>query len=387
VDVQVATRIFISKSMMGFMSLLVLIYCICILTYTFRFKAFGKNEIKVNRSKTKFSIIIPFRNEEEHLPQLLHSIIELDYPSTLFEVLLVDDASEDHSKSICEEWQRHNPGLKVSILENKGLAKSPKKSAILTALQKASGDYILTTDADCQLPESWLLQYDNYIQYQPSDLIAGPVKIIEEKSFWTKFQVLDLMSLQVIGLGSFKTASPLFCNAANLCYRAQSLKDLQAFSQHKDIISGDDVFNLEVFQQNDKIINAIVDERATVWTKAENNFGALTQQRIRWASKTKYYKNKWAVFLGVIVLATNLCLVMSLVLALFYQDFDRFYWLWFFKLSIDFYTLYSGNLFFKFNICWRDYLIMLFIYPFVSSYFGLLSLNGSYQWKGRNHRF
>ena len=50
--------------------------------------------------KTRFSIIIPFRNEAENLPNLLKTIAELNYPSELFEIIFVNDASDDHSETI-----------------------------------------------------------------------------------------------------------------------------------------------------------------------------------------------------------------------------------------------------------------------------------------------
>ena len=45
--------------------------------------------------KTSFSIIVPFRNEAENLPVLLESFSKLNYPTDLFEVILVDDESEE----------------------------------------------------------------------------------------------------------------------------------------------------------------------------------------------------------------------------------------------------------------------------------------------------
>ncbi len=372
--------------MMGFLSLLVLLYCIVMLFYAFRFKAYTPQDLEDKSPQNSFSIIIPFRNEAQHLPQLLKSISALNYPPSLFEILLIDDHSEDDSKAICEQWLTKNTRLNISILKNQNLAQSPKKSAIMTALEVAEKDYILTTDADCLLPEEWLLHFDEHLQNNASDLVAGPVRIIEDANFWTKFQVLDMMSLQVIGLASFKTPSALFCNAANLCYRTQVLKDIQAFDKHKDITSGDDVFNLEAFQKQGKAVSALVHSDATVWTKAEEDFQSLTQQRIRWASKAKFYSNTLLVALGVLVLLTNLGLILSLIFGFSSLDFQWFWWLWMFKLGTDFYVLYVGNQFFNTALCLRDYLMMLLVYPFVSSFFGLWSLKGDFSWKGRDYR-
>lgn len=372
--------------MMGFLSLLVLLYCTVMLFYAFRFKAYTPQDLDDKSPQNSFSIIIPFRNEAQHLPQLLKSLSAMNYPPSFFEILLVNDHSEDDSKAICNKWLDENTRLNISILDNLDLAQSPKKSAILTALEVVEKDYILTTDADCLLPENWLLHFDQHLQNNPSELIAGPVKIIEESTFWTKFQVLDLMSLQVVGLGSFKTPSALLCNAANLCYKTSTLKELGAFDKHKNVISGDDVFNLEVFQQRGKNSSALVHPQATVWTTAEPDFQSLSQQRIRWASKAKFYRNRWLKALGLIVLLTNLILILSLILAFTIEGFQHFWWLWLFKLGVDFYVLYVGNQFFRVNLCLREYLIMLLVYPFAGSYFGVLSLKGNFRWKGRPYK-
>lgn len=372
--------------MIGFMSLLVLVYCIVMLFYTFKFKAFQGFELAESPTKSSFSIIIPFRNEAEYLPQLLKSLSELNYPKSLFEIILVDDHSEDDSRATCEDWVSKLDLKNTEIVENQNLSESPKKSAILSAIKVVNKNFILTTDADCLVPENWLKFYDQHIQKNDSDLIAGPVKIIEEGNFWTKFQVLDLMSLQVLGLGSFKTPSALICNAANLCYKVDALKEIKAFQHHKDVISGDDIFNLEAFQNAGKKVSALVHEHAVVWTKPEKDFHALTQQRIRWASKAKFYKNTWLIAIGFIVFLTNLSLVLSLILAFRFDSFQYFWWLWLFKISVDFYLLYTGNHFFKTNLCLRDYLVMLLVYPFTSVYFAALSFSGKFSWKGRDYK-
>jgi cellulose synthase/poly-beta-1,6-N-acetylglucosamine synthase-like glycosyltransferase len=82
--------------------------------------------------QTKFSVIIPFRNEAERLPNLLASIIGLRYPTHLIEVIFVDDASEDDSVAIIETalQDSQNPSeIIFKIIPNRRLSGSPKKDA------------------------------------------------------------------------------------------------------------------------------------------------------------------------------------------------------------------------------------------------------------------
>ena len=59
--------------------------------------------------KNRFSIVIPFRNEAHNLPGLLKSISIINYPSDLFEILLVNDESVDNFNQIIKEFRKQNP--------------------------------------------------------------------------------------------------------------------------------------------------------------------------------------------------------------------------------------------------------------------------------------
>lgn len=365
----------------------VLLYAVIMLFYGVQFKKLHIQNLNYSVPKTKFSIIIPFRNEADNLPKLIKSLSELIYPNILFEIYFVDDFSEDDSKSICLKYIKKYKLDNVRVLTNQNLAKSPKKSAVLTALQLIKNGYVLTTDADCLLPDKWLLHFNQHIEKHKPVLIAGPVCMATEKTFWSRFQVLDLMSMQVIGLGSFKTTNPLMCNAANLAYEVKTLKSLHAFHQHQHHISGDDIFNLQIFKRSGKKISALVHPEALVWTKTESSFEKLTQQRIRWASKAKYYKNSVLIGLGLLVFITNLGLVISLFQLLFEGDFDKFFWLiWLIKLAVDYIILRIGQKFFKPGICMKDYVLMLIVYPFINLYFAIFSFIGKFTWKGRSYK-
>src|SRR5690606_27201900 len=88
--------------------------------------------------KTTFTVIVPFRNEAENLPTLLKSIQDLKYPINLFEVILVDDESNDNSVKIIEKVLdtlrfRRDTRTDISIINSERKTHAPKKDAITTA--------------------------------------------------------------------------------------------------------------------------------------------------------------------------------------------------------------------------------------------------------------
>ena len=170
------------------------------------------------KQKTAFTIVVPFRNEAENLPFLLESFSKMNYPTDLFEVILVDDESEERFQisDFRPERQRTGEALQISTIANIRTSNSPKKDAITTAIQVVKNDWIITTDADCVVPENWLLTLDNYIQNHEVAMIAGAVTYNGNNSFLHHFQQLDLASLQGATIGSFGIGKGFMCNGANL---------------------------------------------------------------------------------------------------------------------------------------------------------------------------
>jgi glycosyltransferase involved in cell wall biosynthesis len=131
--------------------------------------------------KTFFSIVVPFRNERGNLPVLLDSIRKLNYPIDLFQkIILVDDFSEDDSVAIRLQLAYGKWLFQFTLLENISVTGSPKKDAIARAVP-ITKDWILTTDADCILPQRLLATLDAYIQQNEVSMLVGAVTYTSKK--------------------------------------------------------------------------------------------------------------------------------------------------------------------------------------------------------------
>jgi glycosyltransferase involved in cell wall biosynthesis len=217
---------------------ILIIYCLTIVWLIYGFTKVNSFDFNSLAPINKFTIVVPFRNEADNLPLLLDSISKLNYPNDLFEVILVDDESK-------EKFKVQSLKFKVSILNNIRVSSSPKKDAIVSAMQFVKSDWIITTDADCVVPENWLLTLDNYIQNHEVSMIAGAVTYDCSNSFLRQFQQLDLASLQGATIGSFGIGKGFMCNGANLAYTKLLFEELNGFNGNDKIASGDDVFLLQ----------------------------------------------------------------------------------------------------------------------------------------------
>ncbi len=365
----------------------VLLYCgyIVALSHGFTkvkaFKAIGSVPV------TTFSIIIPFRNEEQNLKRLLDSIAALDYPTEKFELLFVDDFSEDFSVNVINKWRIQNGKIQTTLLENLRLSASPKKDAISRAVPVIENQWIITTDADCIVPQNWLTTFNNYILGNDVDMIAAPVAYDGKMSFLHHFQRLDMLSLQGVTIGSFGIGNPFMCNGANFAYTKKCYSELGGFAGNTTVASGDDVFLLQKAVLKDKSrVHYLKSNGAVVKSKPVDSWSQLLQQRIRWGSKTSDYNTNFGIELALVTFLGNFAIVLLALLAVFeIIDWRIAAGLFVIKSVPDFILLVQtngfligGRLFFPF--------FSAVLYPFFCVMVVLAAVFGKYEWKGRKYK-
>ena len=358
-----------------------LIYILFIgqLIYGFnRMKRFSKKEFT---PKTSFTIVVPFRNEKDNLPNLLHSISLLNYPKDLVEIILVDDDSYDGWKMEDGRWK-----FEIRLIKNEKKSNSPKKDAIETAIEIAKNEWIITTDADCLVQKDWLTIYDQYIQENEVEMVASGVCYVPKSGFLSAFQNLDFLSLQGATIGSFGINQPFMCNGANFAYSKSFFKELNGFQGNETIASGDDVFLLQkAVSVAPKKVGFLLAKESIVATNPVATWSDLFQQRVRWASKSTGYSSSYGKILAVMVFGGNLVWIVSFLLWLTsVLDQNIFMLFVALKFLIDYILIYKTANFFESKL--QYVLASSLLYPFFSVSVAVYSLFGKYNWKGRNFR-
>lgn len=338
--------------------------------------------------KNRFSIVIPFRNEAHNLPDLLQSLSAMKYPAELFEILLVNDDSEDNFNPIISAFKHQNPILNLSLSQNVRKTNSPKKDAINTAINMSNFEWIVTTDADCVVPKLWLQSLNQYILDEKPLFISAPVKFSAQNSFLHHFQQLNFTSLIGSTIGGFGIGSPFLCNGANLCYQKTTFFEVNGFEKNTNIASGDDIFLMEkMLKAFPKKVKFLKSAEAIVETNSENTWKLFINQQIRWASKSDSYTNLFAKFLGILVFLENFLLIVLGILSLLFPKIWIYLALVFAaKIIVDFILIAQTSVFLKSTKSLKYYLPVSVLYPFFIVYAGFLSTFKNYEWKGRNFK-
>ena len=369
------------------LTILFVTYIFCMAAVVFGFKKTKVFSSEILQSKIRFSILIPFRNEAENLPNLLKTIAKLNYPSELFEIIFVNDASEDNSESIISAAIERSK-FSLKRIQNKRVSNSPKKDAISEAIKNANFEWIVTTDADCELPENWLKTLDAFIQKNNPLMVCGPVIYKSNGSFIENFQQLDGWSLQTVTIGSFGLGKPMLSNGANLAYKKDAFLNVNGFSGNDHIASGDDIFLLEKIKKAfPKQVHFLKSKDFIVSTKPQQTWKEVINQRIRWASKTSKQKNIVSILLGMLVFLVNISIIALPFIMLFNSENLLIYTsLLFFKILTDYIILKQAALFFNKEILPWKFLWQPFLYAVIVMLVVLGSFGGNYSWKGRTFK-
>ena len=338
--------------------------------------------------QTKFSIVIPARNEAANIENCIAGILAQNYPSHLFELIVIDDFSEDETANIVGSiaLQYNN----VRLLRLQDFTKDEniiayKKRAIEIAIEQANHTWIVTTDADCSFTNNWLASYDAYIQEHNCVMVAAPVAYKNTGSFLSVFQVLDFISLQGITAAAVGSGSHTLCNGANLCYSKEAFEHVGKFSGIDHLPSGDDMLLMHKMKKSyPEKIGYLYAQDAVVTTAPSATLDLFIQQRIRWSSKALGYQDKIIFWILLLVYLVNFSLLVYLPVNLI-ETGNINNWLVFIgcKTLVEIPFMYAAAKFFnQQKLLWWFLLMQPFhiLYTVVAGWFGTF---GSYKWKGR----
>ncbi|MEO5648261.1 MAG: glycosyltransferase [Chitinophagaceae bacterium] len=331
------------------------------------------------------SVIIPARNEELNLPTCIESILKQDYPKACYEVIVADDFSEDATVKVVQDFKLANVQvLKLSEHINSRL-NSYKKVAIKLAIDNCKGELVVTTDADCIVPPTWLSTIAAFYSENDASFIASPVAYHKEKNFLSIFQSLDFMTLQGITGASVYRKIYAMCNGANLAYKKSVFYAVNGFEGIDDIASGDDMLLMHKIQKSfPGEVFYLKSNKAIVNTDAMPTLSSFFNQRIRWASKTGKYQEKKLVIVLMLVYAFNVWFLVLGIAGIF--SITALYWflgLLVVKTIVELFYLYPVATFFgKRKLLWWFPAAQPFhiLYTIIAGWLGRF---GTYRWKGR----
>ena len=365
-------------------------YCYIIRRYIREWDALIEWEIPRDFSPTtKISVLIPARNEANNIGACLDTIQQQNYPAELFEVIVIDDHSEDATASIAKSY----PFTSVIVLSDHLQSKeinSYKKKAIEIAIAQSTGDLIVCTDADCIAPNNWLRYFASMYEKEASKFIAAPVNFHQEENLIELFQSLDFVGMMCVTGAGIQGKFMNTCNGANLAYDKKAFYEVNGFEGINNIASGDDILLMHKMSKAfPNHISFLKNRNATILTKAKPTLKSFFNQRLRWATKNSGY-GEWEI---IFILAMVLFLCMSIVFSLLSWPFFgvimlmAFGFQLVFKTIADYFFLKKMSTYFKKEELMKSFIPAQYLHIL---YIVVVGIAGNfvkrYEWKGRKVR-
>jgi len=351
----------------------------------------GARPVGISKPRTEFiSIVVPVRNEEKNIANLLAGIERQSLPKDQFELIIIDDQSEDGTVEIINKFIVS--GNVATQLRQRELdakhQKSPKKSALSMGISEARGEIIVTTDGDCRIGDNWLNSMLDAFDQEEVKFVSGPVALQGSNQIFAQIQTIEFASLIGTGGAMINLSYPLICNGANLAFRKSAFNHVGGYHGNIDTSTGDDVFLMQKIHRSfKKSIKFLKDPRALVYSDVEKSLSSLIHQRKRWASKWNKYLLPFSWVLPVFLFVHYLTFFFAIVaLFIFPHIFLTIGIMILIKFVADYIFLKKVMNFCKLRLNISMFLLCELLYPFYVVLFGVIVHFGKFTWKGRSYK-
>ncbi len=364
---------------------IVLLYIALIVFYLRNWNKTRGISIASNKPNLPFvSVIIVGRNEADNIKTCLESISNNLFPKEKYEIIYIDDHSTDDSPEILKSLDIEN----LTFYELKDFIdgnpiNNYKKTAIKYAISIAKGEIILQTDADTVVGKKWIASHLSSYLNSEINFATAPILYKVNDNCLEQFQKYDILVTAGVTAAGINSGLHYMANGANMSFRKKVYLE---HNTDNPFASGDDMFLVQnIANKNKKSVSFIKEKEAVVYTYPETTLKSFVAQRLRWATKTSSYKDPGLKATVLLVFFTNVFILVSPFLYLFFAKLRLLIALMvLLKFIIDVIFTKSIAGFFSTETKLK-FLVLTFVsYPLYIIFIGIKSLFfKQYQWKDR----
>lgn len=325
------------------------------------------------------SVIVAARNEEHNLPALLDSLSRQNYPADRYEIIVINDHSEDGTARILDNFKAcHN--LKVIHFYHDTPPLTGKKAALNQGILAAKNDILAFTDADCLVPPNWLKEINRSMDAGTDYLLAYSIMKRTAGSSLLRPKNFERSIYYALAAAGLHYHKPITSSACNMVYRKSLFQRSGGWEGIGHLRSGDDDLLLMKMMPHIRKAAYNPSKDMQVVSIDGTDMAKHHQTNIRRASKLRYYP-LWLKLLSMgmfsyfclfyVALIKLICGRGSLVLtiSLLIKTAAEF--------SLVYYHLKRIN---QVKLSWL-YPVQILLFPAQFIFYALRGSLGKYRWK------
>lgn len=273
--------------------------------------AFARKRKRGQEAQAPVSVVVCAHDEFENLRELIPQLLSQDYPE--FEVIIVNDRSNDHTFDYLREATQEHPRLRMVNVKDTPERVNGKKYGITLGIKAAAYEWILLTDADCR-PQgpNWIRTMSAHF-LDDANFVLGFSPYVRQPGFLNRFIRFEtiLTAIQYFAFGWL--GNPYMGVGRNLAYRKSLFLEQKGFNNFLHVTGGDDdlFVNMHARGRNTRLELA---PESQVHSLPKLTWHAYYEQKVRHLSVGKRYRFAHRLLLGVFSLTWILTWISWLIL-------------------------------------------------------------------------
>lgn len=280
--------------------------------------AFFKPKAIETTTHPALSVIICAKNEASNLKQFLPTILQQDYPD--YEVIVVNDGSEDDTELILSQFKQEYPHLYYTTIPIDRKFTHGKKLAVSIGIKAANNEHLVFTDADCYTNSNqWLKEMSKGFSNPKIEIVLGFGGYEKQKGFTNLLVRYDTFFTAIQYLSYALSRKAYMGVGRNLAYRKSLFTKNNGLLSHMHIASGDDDLFISQTATKDNTLVCISHNSHTV-SIPPRNLRMWKDQKSRHLTTAHYHKTstKFGLILEPI---SRFLLILSSIYLIFNNNF------------------------------------------------------------------
>ena len=236
----------------------------------------NKRQPKTDGELEPVSIVLCARDAYEYLVELVPVLLGQDYPD--FEVVIVNDCSDDETEEYLKDLERKEPRIKPVQLKQHLNFFNGKKFPLSMGIKSAQNDLLVLTDCNCMpTNDQWLRSVVNCYG-KNTEVVIGYSPYVRKKGLLNYLMRFDAMQNALLYLSAALTGHPYMGIGKNLSYRKELFYRNKGFTSHYTTSVGDDdLFVSQVATK--KNTEVLIDPDNAILTTPTGNFRKWARQK------------------------------------------------------------------------------------------------------------